>query len=129
MAYYLRTYIDGEVLCMDKYLNDPYLLMKLLKEALNMFHGKSTQNCPFKVGDGDTLIHGDFCLPNILAKDNKIVGFIDIGDAGVGDKWCDYAWCIWSFEYNLKTDKYTKELLSILELEFNKEKFENFTKE
>ena len=128
-AYYLRSYLDGEILCLDKYLKDPQLLMKLLKEALDLFHSKSVVGCPYVVGDGNTLIHGDFCLPNILVKDNKVVGFIDIGEAGIGDIWCDYAWCIWSLEFNLKTDKYTKDFLDLLEIEFNLEKFEIFTKD
>lgn len=129
IAYYLREYIDGDVLCEEKYLNNPQLLIKLLKEALTIFHSKNVEDCPFVVGKGNTLIHGDFCLPNILAKDNKIVGFIDIGGAGIGDIWCDYAWCIWSLEYNLKTDKYTNALLKELQIEFDYEKFKKFTKE
>ena len=127
-AYYLRECIDGENLCGQKYLTNPNLLIKLLKEALDIFHGIDSKDCPFVVGDGDILIHGDFCLPNILVKNDKVVGFVDLGDAGVGDVWCDYAWCIWSFEYNLKTKKYTKDLLEVLGIEFNQEKFENFTK-
>ena len=71
----------------------------------------------------DTLIHGDFCLPNILVKDNKITGFIDLGDSGIGDPWFDYAWCIWSLEYNLKTNKYTQVLLDKLGIEFDREKY------
>ena len=123
VAYYLREYLDGENLCSSKYLSRPLVLIKLLKEALNMFHSKDTKGCPFIVGNGDSLIHGDFCLPNILVKDDQVVGFVDIGDAGVGDIWYDYAWCIWSFEYNLGTKEYTKYLLDELKIEFDKEKF------
>ena len=92
-----------------------------------MFHNVDSTNCPFKVGDGNTLIHGDFCLPNILVKDNKVVGFIDLADGGVGDIWYDYAWCIWSFEYNLKTKEYTNELLKELNIIFDEEKFLKYT--
>lgn len=128
-AYYLKTYIDGDMLCDEKYLKQPKLLMKLLKEALDLFHSKAIGDCPFVVGDGESLIHGDFCLPNILAKDNKIVGFIDLGDAGIGDIRCDYAWCIWSFEYNLNTKKYTDEFLKNLNIDFTLENLDKYLKE
>lgn len=127
-AYYLRECIVGENLCSNKYLNNPKLLIKLLKEGLDIFHKAPINNCPFINEDGNTLIHGDFCLPNILVRNNKVVGFVDIGDAGIGDKWCDYAWCIWSMEYNLKTKEYTQELLDVLNIEFDEEKFIKYTK-
>ena len=44
--------------------------------------------------------HGDFCLPNILINNNEISGFIDLGDAGVGDKWRDIALCYRSLKHN-----------------------------
>ena len=45
--------------------------------------------------------HGDYCLPNIFIKDNKTVGYIDLGKAGIADRWQDLALCIRSLEYNL----------------------------
>ena len=56
------------------------------------------------------LIHGDFCLPNIILKDWKFNGFIDLGNAGVGDRHIDLYWCNWSLMYNLKTEKYKDRL-------------------
>ena len=44
--------------------------------------------------------HGDFCLPNIFLKDGKVAGFIDMGRAGVADKWCDIALCYRSLKHN-----------------------------
>ena len=38
IAYYLREYIDGENLCLDKYLNNPELLIDLLVEGLKLLH-------------------------------------------------------------------------------------------
>ena len=55
----------------------------------------------------DTLIHGDFCLPNIILDNGRFSGFIDLGGGGVGDIHVDLFWCIWTLRFNLKTDKYT----------------------
>ena len=127
-AYYLREYLMGDNLCSEKYLNDPLLLVNLLVDAINIIHRTIVIDEKYIIDTGyHTLIHGDFCLPNILAKDNKIIGFIDLGDAGIGDPWRDYAWAIWSLEYNLKTKEYTPILLKKLGIKFNKEKFDKYT--
>ena len=44
--------------------------------------------------------HGDYCLPNIFFEGNIIKGFIDLGRAGVGDKWNDIALCYRSLKHN-----------------------------
>ena len=44
--------------------------------------------------------HGDFCLPNVLLVDGEVSGFIDLGDAGIGDKWRDIALCYRSLKHN-----------------------------
>jgi aminoglycoside phosphotransferase len=59
-------------------------------------------------------------------KSDVISGFIDLGDSGIGDPWRDYAWCIWSLEYNLKSDAYTGLLIEKLGIEFDKEKFDRY---
>lgn len=61
----------------------------------------------------DTLIHGDFCLPNVIHKNNKFSCFIDLGMAGAGDKHSDLYWVLWSLQYNLKTEKYTDYFLDL----------------
>lgn len=47
-----------------------------------------------------TLTHGDLCLPNIFADHHGLTGFIDVGLAGVADKWVDIEKCLWSMEAN-----------------------------
>ena len=59
----------------------------------------------------DCLIHGDFCLPNIMLDNWHLSAFIDLGNGGVGDKHIDIFWAVWSLFFNLKTDKYTHRFL------------------
>ena len=127
-AYYIKTKVKGEPLCSEKYLKDPLLVVDLLAKALKMFHSIDTTNCELYsyLCFGNTFIHGDLCLPNILIDNNEISGFVDIGDGGVGDEWKDYAWSIWSLEYNLKTDEYTKLYLEKIGVEFNEKKYKYY---
>ncbi len=46
------------------------------------------------------LSHGDFCLPNIFLHNDGISGFIDLGDAGIADKWRDISLCYRSLKRN-----------------------------
>ena len=59
----------------------------------------------------DVLIHGDYCLPNIMLDDWRLSGFIDLGNAGVGDRHIDIFWGTWTLWFNLKTWQYTDRFL------------------
>lgn len=54
----------------------------------------------------DTLLHGDYCLPNVMLEDWRFSGFIDLGNGGVGDRHVDLFWGAWTLKFNLKTEKY-----------------------
>ena len=54
----------------------------------------------------DTLLHGDYCLPNIILNDWKFSGFIDVGNGGVGDRHIDLFWGAWTLNFNLHTEAY-----------------------
>lgn len=128
-AYYLRTYLEGESLCAQRFLEDPALLISLLAKAVAMLRALDGQHCPFKStnSEGDGFVHGDLCLPNILVSDrNEIVGFIDLDNAGCGDPWYDYAWMLWSLAYNLKTTAYNAALLEAIGVPFSEEKYNRY---
>ena len=127
-AYYLRNYLNGEILCLDKYLENPNLLIDILVKAINILHNTLVDDKKYIIDEGyNTLIHGDFCLPNILVTNENNISYIDLGDAGIGDPWRDYAWCIWSLEYNLNSKDYTPYLLEKLNIKFDEELYKKYT--
>ena len=59
----------------------------------------------------NVLLHGDYCLPNILLDGWRFSGFIDLGQGGVGDRHIDLFWGVWTLEFNLGTDAYADRFL------------------
>jgi len=59
----------------------------------------------------DTLLHGDYCLPNTILDDWRFGGHIDLDCAGVGDRHVDLFWGIWTLFFNLKTDQYRERFI------------------
>ena len=59
----------------------------------------------------EVLLHGDFCLPNIMIDRGRISGYIDLGGAGIGDRHVDVFWGVWTLAYNLKTEEYADRFL------------------
>ncbi|MBB5869320.1 kanamycin kinase [Allocatelliglobosispora scoriae] len=75
---------------------DPERLATVLGAALRGLHdGVPVRECPFalpEADDGDQVVlHGDFCLPNVLLTGEVVTGFIDVGRLGIGDRWWDLA--------------------------------------
>lgn len=125
--YYLRTIINGESLISDRFINNPSLLISLLAKAVKLLRSLDNVEIPFKSSDseGSSFIHGDLCLPNIYVNsNNEISGFIDLDNCGLGDPWYDYAWMLWSLEYNLKNKEYNQMLLNEIGISFEEDKYE-----
>ena len=58
----------------------------------------------------DTLLHGDYCLPNVMLDGWKLSGYVDLCNGGVGDRHVDIFWAGWSLSWNLKSAKYRERL-------------------
>ena len=75
------------------------------KEAIRIVNEYSPQlKC-------DTLLHGDYCLPNVMLDNWRFSGFIDLGNGGVGDRHIDLYWGAWTLRFNLKTDAWCSRFL------------------
>ena len=83
------------------------------KSAFPDSFGYSSANEAYKVfseGVGclknEVLIHGDYCLPNVILNNWNFSGFIDLGNGGIGDRHIDLFWGSWTLWFNLKTNAY-----------------------
>lgn len=70
--------------------------------------------------------HGDYCLPNVFFHEGNVTGFIDLGRAGIADKWQDIALCVRSLEHNLNSKEYGDLLFKYLEIEPDYKKIEYY---
>lgn len=79
----------------------PAGVARLLGEILRNLHRTDPASCPFGIPRrGNVVIHGDYCLPNVLVADRKLSALIDVGRAGLGDPREDLAAAVWSLQYN-----------------------------
>ena len=120
--YLLTRREPGVCGCEAELLARPEELAGRLGEAVRALHETDFSDCPFfdvnerEAGEQahllrvDALVHGDCCLPNLFFSDRGC-RFIDLGDAGAGDRHFDLYWACWSMQYNLKTDRYNARVL------------------
>ncbi|MDE0556824.1 MAG: aminoglycoside 3'-phosphotransferase [Candidatus Poribacteria bacterium] len=45
--------------------------------------------------------HGDYCLPNVMIHNGRLSGYIDLGYAGVGDRYLDFVAAYYTIRRNL----------------------------
>lgn len=69
-----------------------------------------------------SFTHGDYCLPNIFLEGGAVSGFIDLGRAGIADRWQDIALCVRSLHHNFHTEDYDGYLFHCLGIKPNWEK-------
>jgi aminoglycoside phosphotransferase len=70
-------------------------------EILKDLHAVDATGCPFGVRRrGHVLIHGDYCLPNVLVEGGRLGAVVDVGLAGLGNPETDLAAGVWTLQYN-----------------------------
>lgn len=130
--YLFTEAVSGEDGTAMRHIENPGKLACVFGEYLKMLHSLPIEGCPYDNRTNELLneahikgidlsvmneynysaidnviIHGDYCLPNIIMDNFSFKGFIDLGYGGVGDRHYDIYWGIWTLNYNLKSDKYT----------------------
>ncbi len=134
--YLLTTAVSGSDGIADSFLQQPERLATSFGQHLRRLHSLPVDGCPYRERSpeilleaspamqtelqaaklyqpvDDTIIHGDYCLPNVIMQNLALSGFIDNGDGGIGDRHHDLAWGLWSLQFNLETDRYNDHFLN-----------------
>jgi kanamycin kinase len=80
---------------------EPSRVAATVGEILRGLHATKADDCPFGIRKpGNVLIHGDYCLPNVLVEDGKLSALVDVGLAGLGNPETDLAAGVWTLQYN-----------------------------
>jgi aminoglycoside phosphotransferase len=87
---------------------EPARVARRFGEILMEIHSTNSEGCPFgEATPTNVLIHGDYCLPNVLVevsqsagRDGRLAGLVDVGRAGLGDPRDDLAAGLWTLDYN-----------------------------
>lgn len=115
--------IPGEDCLYGPYQEDPKRLSALLGELLRGLHETDSTGCPVTdlnytcypdhpgLLTSRVLVHGDYCLPNVMLNNWQFSGFIDAGHGGIGDRHIDLYWGCWSILYNLKEERWCSRFL------------------
>jgi kanamycin kinase len=80
---------------------EPVRVATTLGEILRGLHATDASGCPFgERRPGHVLLHGDYCLPNVLVEDGRLSGLVDVGQSGLGNPETDLAAGVWTLQYN-----------------------------
>lgn len=101
-----RTFTDSVTNGYDGHHYEPYLFRGIW-EFHSYEDARRTAEEGMPLLKREVLLHGDYCLPNIILNNWKLSGYIDVGNGGMGDRHIDILWGIWTLSYNLGTTEYT----------------------
>ncbi len=96
--------IDYKLSVVENNVNNNLIREQDLNEEILKKYGSIKNILKFlkdnKFNDELCFSYGDISLPNIFAKEDKCVGFVDVGECGIADKWFDLAICEKSIKRN-----------------------------
>ena len=93
--------LDGVPMFHPKVGWSPELVARELGTILRDLHATDASDCPFGTRrPGNVLVHGDYCLPNVLVHEGKLSGLVDVGGAGLASPEVDLAAGVWTLQYN-----------------------------
>lgn len=125
--YLLTSSLAGYPLYAAEMLAEPEAVIRILAGVLRELHALDVQACPLDQRltvkwhtwsftpeesawlaldppiEDLVVTHGDACLPNFHSDGEHYTGCLDLGDAGVADRWQDLTLSLWSLQYNLGT--------------------------
>jgi aminoglycoside phosphotransferase len=80
---------------------EPKRVAATLGGVLKQLHAADASGCPFGVRKpGHVVIHGDYCLPNVLVEGGRLSAVVDVGLAGLAGPETDLAAGVWTLQYN-----------------------------
>lgn len=106
----IRTYTETVKCGFDKRSYEPDLF-KGIWQFDSFFDAKRAAKEGLPLLKKEVLLHGDYCLPNIILDNWKFSGYVDLGTGGIGDRHIDIVWGIWTLNYNFGTDRYTNRFI------------------
>ena len=97
----LTRAVDGVPMSQSPPGLPPEQLARTLGEILKQLHAVDAHDCPWGVRKrGNVLVHGDYCLPNVLVVEGRLSGLVDVGGARLSNPEDDLAAGLWSLQYN-----------------------------
>jgi aminoglycoside phosphotransferase len=97
----LTRALEGEPMFHPTVGWQPERIAEQLGVILRRLHAVDAAGCPFGVRKpGHVLVHGDYCLPNVLVRDGALSGLVDVGGAGLASPEIDLAAGVWTLQYN-----------------------------
>lgn len=96
---YQTVYNFGKKICSENIIDFENTDRQITKD-FNNFDDLFNYLDNHKPKDDLVLVHGDLCITNIICNEDKLVGFIDLGLMGVGNRYEDLAILYRSIKYN-----------------------------
>lgn len=117
-GYLITKKIKGKMACEEYFTKRPLKLISICNDAVQMMRKVELKDFPYPTDlsslKNKSFSHGDLCLPNIIIRNNNIVGFLDLGDASIRDFEYDIATILRSYEYNIGSKKYSDRFIDFI---------------